>query len=98
MARDFGGDAERTRRASQTSVARALGVRLSSWSQAQRKAFTDLSLVLDLASDLPGWPVSERDAIAEIALAKSGPLESRYLRLMQRHERLRAALLRLGIR
>ncbi len=98
MAREFGGDAEKIRRASQTNVARALGVRSSRWTEAQRKSFADLSLVLDLISDLPDWPASERDAVAEIALAKSGPLESRYLKLMQRHARLRSALLSLGIR
>lgn len=94
MARDFGGDAEKIRRAAQTNVARALGVRSAS----QRKAFTDLSMVLDLISDLPDWPAPERDAVATIALAKSGPLESRYLKLMQRHAHLRAALLSLGTR
>ena len=98
MARDFGGDAEKIRRASETNVARALGVRSSRWSEAQRRSFSDLSLVLDLISDLSDWPAPERDAVAEIALAKSGPLESRYLGLMQRHARLRAALLRLGTR
>ncbi len=98
MARDYGGDAEKIRRVSHANVARALGVRSSAWSEAQSRAFTDLSLVLDLISDLPDWPKSERDAVAGIALAKSGPFESPYLRLMQRHARLRAALLGLGAR
>jgi hypothetical protein len=98
MARDFGGDAEKIRRVSHANVARALGVRSSGWSEAQSRAFTDLSLVLDLISDLPDWPKSERDAVARIAVAKSGTFESGYLRLMQRHARLRTALLGLGTR
>ncbi len=98
MARDFGGDAEKARRVSQANVANALGVRPRQWSEPQRRSLSDLSLVLDLVPDLSRWPAPERDAVAEIALAKSGSLESRYLALMQRHPRLRAALLRLGIR
>jgi hypothetical protein len=46
--------------------------------------------------DFARWPLEERRAAAEIARAKSMPTETRYLRLLQRHPRLRAAVLKLG--
>ena len=64
--------------------------------RSERKAFTDLALVLDRIPDLARWPRPEKKALAAIARAKAGREEIRYLRLLQRHERLRAAILRLG--
>jgi hypothetical protein len=48
MAQQFGGNAERIRRASESSVERKLGVRVARWSPAERAAFADFALVLDL--------------------------------------------------
>src|SRR6266540_1245667 len=98
MAREFGGDAARTRSTSQRRVAKALGPAARRWSADERRVFADLAPVLDLIPDLPRWPKGERDAVAEVVRAKAGRLESRYLRLMQRHARLREALLHLGSR
>jgi hypothetical protein len=98
MAREFGGDAARIRSASQKRVAKALGAAARRWSADERQAFADFAPVLDLIPDLPRWPRGERDAVAEVVRAKAGRLESRYLRLMQRHARLREALLDLGSR
>ncbi len=55
-----------------------------------------LALVLDRIPDLARWSRSERDAIVEIVRAKAGREEIRYLRLLQRHPRLRSAMIRLG--
>ncbi len=98
MAREFGGDAARIRSASQMRVAEALGAAARRWSADERRVFADLAPVLDLIPDLSRWPKGERDAVAEVVRAKAGRLESRYLRLMQRHARLREALLHLGSR
>ena len=98
MAREFGGDAARTRSASEKRVAKALGAPARRWSADERRAFADLAPVLDLIPDLPRWPKGERDAVAEVVRAKAGRLESRYLRLMQKHARLREAFLDLGSR
>ena len=46
--------------------------------------------------DLPRWTPDERAAIVPIVRAKEGAEEVRYLRLLQRHPRLRKALIRLG--
>ena len=96
MRREDGGDASRIRAAAESRVSRALGIARSRRRPAEQKAFSDFALVLALIPDLPRWSRHERDAVAEIVLAKAGPHESRYLRLMQRHARLRAAILALG--
>jgi hypothetical protein len=98
MAREFGGNAEQIRRASEANVSRALGVDTRRWSAAEREAFARFALVLDLVPDLSRWTKEEKQALVAIVRAKAGPRESRYLRLMQRHDRLRAAFLLFGSR
>ena len=96
MAREFGGDASRIRAASERRVARALGLSPRRLSPLERRAFSSLALVLDLIPDLSRWPRAERDALAAIVRAKASRSERLYLRLMQKHDRLRRALIRLG--
>jgi hypothetical protein len=55
-----------------------------------------LSLVLDLLPGLERWTKEEKLAAQKILQAKERGAESRYLHLMQRHPRLRAAFLALG--
>ena len=96
MARQFGGDAAAIRESSERRVSRALGFSTARWDPLEKAAFSDFALILDLIPGLSRWTRSEKDAIAGIVRAKAGPLESRYLRLLQRHPRLHAALIRLG--
>jgi len=77
-------------------VARRLGTRLEAWRAEGKKIFESLALVLDLIGDLPGWSRREKSALLAILRAKAGRNEVRYVRLMQRHARLREALLLLG--
>jgi hypothetical protein len=95
MRRSDRGEAGRARRESAARVARALDVGLPRGS-AEKKAFTDLALVLDRIPRLARWPLAEKRALAAIARAKAGREEIRYLRLLQRHARLRKEVLRLG--
>ncbi|MGA2770034.1 MAG: hypothetical protein ABSG26_04375 [Bryobacteraceae bacterium] len=55
-----------------------------------------LALVLSLIPDLARWTPEEKTAAAKILRAKQSASEARYLRLMQRHPRLRTAFLALG--
>jgi hypothetical protein len=96
MATRYGGDAKRARREATARVARALGARIGRWSATERGAFENLALVLDLVPDLARWPRKEKAALAEIARAKAGREEIPYLRLLQKHERLREAMIRIG--
>jgi hypothetical protein len=98
MARDFGGEAHRIRRVSEKSVARKLGVNPRRWSDVELRAFSDWALVLDLIPGLSRWSAANRRAVVDIIRVKATRSEAAYLRLAQRHELLRAALIRLGSR
>lgn len=91
----YGGDAERARSGAAGRIARILGVRVPG-AASERKSFTDLALALDLIRDLPRWTRDEKRALVGIVRAKTGPDEIDYLERLQRHERLRSAILRLG--
>jgi hypothetical protein len=56
----------------------------------------DFAVTLSLVRDLPQWSKREKEALEKIIRAKSGPEESSYLKLMQKHPRLREAIIRLG--
>lgn len=53
-------------------------------------------LVLSMIPDLSQWSRDEQARVAAIVEARMAGEESRYLRLMQRHKRLRTAILALG--
>ena len=96
MAREFGGDSARIRRASAAEVSRALDVSLSRWNSPERQAFENWSLLLVLIPDLRRWSAKEKQDVIKIIRAQAGPDELRYLRLTQQHPRLRQEILRLG--
>jgi hypothetical protein len=84
----------RTRSA--TRIARILPAARGRRNPSKRAAFEALAAVLDLIPSIAGWRPAERRAVADILAAKSGTSEGPYIRLLQRHERLRKELLRLG--
>ncbi len=98
MARDFGGDAEVMREKCFARLARHLGIRAGRIPAKEEPAFADFAMVLALVPDLPRWTSVEKSALRAIISAKSGRTEQRYNRLLQKHSRLRAAILRLGSR
>jgi hypothetical protein len=98
MAAEYGGGSARLRAASERRVAAALGVSPARWPPERRRAFSELSLVLDLVPGLARWPRAERTAVADIIRAKTARTEAAYLRSLRRHTRLRRALIDLGSR
>ena len=96
MAEKFDGDAAKIRKASAEEVERVLGARLAKPRKPERRAFENLALVLALIPDLTQWTDREKKDVVQIIRAKFGADESRYARLLQRHARLRAAIIRLG--
>jgi hypothetical protein len=96
MAERFNGDARRMQRAASERVARALNVRVENWREAERRAFYEFAFVLELIPDLSRWTKEEKQDAARLIRAKAGADESRYVRLLQRHPRLRDAFIRIG--
>ena len=96
MSREFRGDARQIRVESVRRVSRALHLSTRDWNEAELRALDDLALVLALVPGLDQWTRDERQNLAGVIRAKAAPDESRYLRLMQKHLRLRAAIIKLG--
>ncbi len=96
MERRFDGDAAKLRAASEKRVARVLGLSPDRLTALERAAFREFALVLDMIPDFGRWNRDDRNGVVEILRAKARGLESRYLRLLQRHAPLRAALIRMG--
>jgi len=95
MAAEFNGNSQNIRQVSESEVSRALGVDLGK-RENERRSFEELALVLALIPDLAEWSPREKEGLIQIIRAKSGADESRYVRLLQRHSRLRAFLIRIG--
>ncbi|MFY9727816.1 MAG: hypothetical protein WAJ87_20140, partial [Bryobacteraceae bacterium] len=86
LAARFGGDTGRMSRAASRFAARHFGVESAS----------GLALVLSVIPGVASWSPAEKKVVAAILRAKERGSETHYLRLMQRHDRLRAAFLKLG--
>jgi hypothetical protein len=96
MARDFNGDAEAMRKTTVARLARNLNVNPNKLKAQEQVAFADFATVLSLVPDLARWSPAEKFALSEIIAAKAARTEQRYMRLLQKHARLRAAILKLG--
>ena len=96
MARDFGGDAEAMRKAAVAWLGRQLNVNPHQLKAREQSAFAGFATVLSLVPDLAQWSSDEKGALRAIIAAKAARAEQRYMRLLQKHARLRAAILRLG--
>lgn len=96
MAEKFGGDTDRIRDEAIARVSKTLEIRAPDLKSFWLTAFSDFAVVLLLAADLDKWSSAEKHLLKEIMKAKAGLEESRYLKLMQKHARLRWALMRLG--
>jgi hypothetical protein len=96
MAADFDGDAAKMRHAATRRLSKTLGVKLDNWNIQQRWAFDNFAVALSLVPDIERWTPNEKQLLVAIIRAKASPSETRYLRLMQLHGRLREELLQLG--
>ena len=96
MARDFNGDGEAMRKAAVAQLAHNLNLNPQRVKAHEHTAFSDFATVLSLVPDLAGWSSEEKAALRTIIAAKAARIEQRYARLLQKHVRLRAAILKLG--
>jgi hypothetical protein len=96
MAAKYGGDAEKFRSEAIAQLTRVLGFRESGWRETALSALHDFAITLSLVDDLNQWSESEKRALVKIIRAKTASDESGYLKLMQKHARLRNAVVKLG--
>ena len=95
MAHSFRGDAVEMRSAVARSAERLLKTPTDSFSEIEKKIFSDFALVLLLIRDVEEWSDEEKRSLTQIIKAKAAD-EAKYLRLMQKHERFRRAVIALG--
>lgn len=94
----FGGDEAACRAQAESVVAKRLSLDPNAWNATAQQAFSNLAMVLADSPDLARWSAEEKRAVGDIALAKAGANEARYLGLLRRHSKLRREMLRLGAR
>ena len=97
MAAKHRGSADKFRSVAVEKLTRILG-RDESWRKAELPALSDFAVALSLVEDLNDWSDAEKRALTQVIKAKASSNESRYLKLMQKHARLRTALIKLGSR
>ena len=96
MAARYRGNAERFRTGAVKELERALGIRADGWPEAARTALQDFAAALSLVEDMDRWSDAEKQSLVRIIRAKAGADEAGYLKLMQKHGRLRRAMIDLG--
>ena len=96
MALEFAGDAQKIRTDSAGFIKRVLDLDTRRWSEPKLRIFDSFALVLAMIPGVARWNASEKQLAARIILAKAGGDEAHYLRLMQGHASMRAALIGFG--
>lgn len=96
MALEFAGDAQKIRADSARFIKRVLDLDTRRWSEPELRIFESFALVLAMIPGVARWNGSEKQLAARIILAKARGDEALYLRLMQGHARMRAALIGFG--
>lgn len=96
MSRDFDGDAKEMRAESANFIKRVLNFDPRNLNGYGLQAFQNLALVFAMIPRVAGWNTRDKELAARIILAKARGDEALYLRLMQRHSLLRAALIGFG--
>jgi hypothetical protein len=96
MAANFGGNPDAMRRHARAALARNLDVDPGSWNPAEQTAFENFAVLLALVPELEHWTSAQRQALVGIIRAKAAAHEADYLHLLQGHDFLRDALVRLG--
>lgn len=96
MARRFGGDINGMQAGSVKLLTRLLGIRVDNWREAELSALNHFAEMLTAVDDLQRWTQGEKQALVKVIRGKAALDESTYLKLMQKHARLRSAMIKLG--
>jgi hypothetical protein len=96
IAAHYAGNPDAMRKDACMALSRILDVDPASWNVLAQTAFEHFAVVLSLVPALERWTSSERQALIEVIRAKASGRETEYLHLLQGHDRLRDAMVRLG--
>ncbi len=97
LAERVGRERERGVRACAREAARLLGVRSTrGWTDGERLAWERWSPLVLILPGVERWPPRDRQALVRVVKAKGGRRESEFVRLFDRHRRLRRAVVRLA--
>jgi len=95
MAREFKSDPQKMRVHSIDFVERSLGPRTDDWPVGARAAFENLAILFAMTR-VDRWKTGDKQLAVRIIQAKGSGDEALYLKLMQKHSALRAAVIRFG--
>jgi hypothetical protein len=97
LADRFGADREKGVRTLSREAAHLLGVRSQrSWPPAERLVWERWSPLIVMLPGISRWRPEEKRALVQVVRAKGGRRESDYVRLFNKHGRLRRAILKLA--
>jgi hypothetical protein len=93
---EFNGEAEKMRAACRKSFSNLLEIDLSSLSAMELETFDDFTSILYLVPGLERWSSSDKNSLVGLIRSKMEKEELRYLKLLQQHDLLREAIIKLG--
>jgi hypothetical protein len=96
LAEDFASHAGKMKAAAVKKIAQVLNIKYASLNQSEQRLFENFAYLFSLVQDLNQWTLSEKRLAAQIIQAKMRASETQYLRLLQKHQRLRDTVIRLG--
>jgi hypothetical protein len=97
LADRFGADREKAIRSLSREAAQLLGVRTQrGWTAGERLAWERWSPLIVMLPGISRWKPQEKRALVKVVRAKGGRRESDYVRLFDKHKRLRRAILKLA--
>ncbi|MEK6279803.1 MAG: hypothetical protein AABN95_05565 [Acidobacteriota bacterium] len=96
MAEKYKGDAGRMRKRAVEMITGELNIDIHRWRYEELVVIEDLAVALTLIPDLNKWNTADKQQLVKIIQAKRSPDEADYLKAMQRHDRLRRAIISLG--
>jgi hypothetical protein len=96
MASRFDGVASKMRSEAVRFAERLLSTSTGRWSESAKTIFSNFAIVLLFIPDIRKWSREERRMLLQIIEAKATADESKYLRLMQKHEKFRRSVINVG--
>ncbi len=96
MAAKYQGDVEKMKTDVVKKLALVLQIDPGVWSAAEMSPLNDFAVALALVPDLAEWSITEKKDLVKTIRAKTRGDETSYLKLMQRHKRLRKSIIKVG--